>query len=203
MGDHISGTKSGPSSATMGNSEVSESLESDVELFDYLSSKKSRNDCQINVVEVVDHELKIVALDGSSAPKYETSYTYELAAQRPGTTGQKILDWNKVSLDSKFKMNLVDGNSTYVNSIKIDRDTNGNELLQYVIYTQNVTEPVKIFIPFPVTIGGEKNLHKNSGQLLFSANGELKSIQAKSEFLEKKLLGTQWKLLSPIVECGK
>ena len=186
------GSKGHESSATMGSAGGPKSLKSDVELFDYLSSKKSKSDCK----------LTINRIGGSAATTFKTTYSYELAAQNPGTTGESNSDWNSVFLESNFKMNLVLGNSTYANSIKINRDMNGTESLEYVIHTQVVTSRDHILIPVPVAVGGGKSLQRSSGKILFSANGDLKSIQAKREVLENKLLGKQWKIMGSVVECG-
>lgn len=185
------GSNSDNYSATMGATVASESLKSDVDLFNYLSTKKSRSVCRLSVNKI----------GGSEAVTFDNTYSYELAAQIPGTTGQSTSDWKSVFLPSNFKMNLIHENLGYANSIKINRDSGENESLDYVIHTQVVVEQDNIFIPIPVRIGGGRSLHRSSGKLLFSADGNLKSIHAKREILENRLLGKRWKLLGSVVEC--
>lgn len=186
------GSSSDEFSSTMGITVASESLKSDAELFNYLSTKKSVSDCRLSLYKT----------GGSEASSLETPNSYELATELPKTAGHSISDWNRVFIESNFKMNLIHENVGYASSIKINRDSGGNESLDFVINTQAVVEQDGIFRPVPTRTGAGKILRRSSGKLLFGADGILKSINVKRETLKKNLLGNRWTLQDSVVETS-
>ena len=100
-------------------------------------------------------------------------------------------------------MTLNAGNQSLKNVISIEKDAAGNEVLNFVIHLKSVSDKDHILVgPIPVVTGGKTSILRKTGKMVFTSEGSLLSMSAKSEFLNSGILGTSWKAAESLA-CSK